>query len=134
MILKNFFTFDLIDMVLIALALLGIYAIIVVGISSMKQVEIKEAKRIFFQDFLGFFSRLRNSLATEIQLSQGDIADIVSAIAGFSSIQMENTKWNIKNLSAIPELRVEICLKRHFHSIKDMAAKRELRECCRIKM
>lgn len=81
---KNFFTFDFIDMVLIALALFGIYALIVVGISSMKQVEIKEAKRIFRQDFLGFFNRLQNFFATEFQLGQGDILDISMVYSWFS--------------------------------------------------
>lgn len=122
MMFKNFFTFDFIDMILIALSLFGIYALIVVGISSMKQVEIKEAKRIFRQDFLGFFNHLQNFFATEFQLGQGDILDILSVIAKFSSIQMKNTKWVVDNFATPPYFRVEILdpdFLEHFYVIEN---------------
>lgn len=114
----NNFSISIFDILLLTLAAFLGYALLIIGISGIKNVDMKKAKEMFWQDFwnLGSF------FAAEVQLGQGDIFDILSVVAKFSSIQFENTKWTVNNFSPIPNLRVEILdsdFQNHFDVIEN---------------
>lgn len=87
------------------IVLLGIlYIFLIYLLTQYKKISIKESKAFVKELFFKVVSYSSGNL----QLLQGDIADILSAIAKFSSINAEHTKWEMNCFASIPNFCVEI--------------------------